>query len=123
MKDRDAARLAAGVVHASARASHKAVHSAIQSIDGVQQHVRLMQGAAQQVYRVSHTSVAAAPADQRSALEAQLSPARMAMSSSWTGLAQSASQASSEIVAASVQVRQHDKRAREAMGHSALYFA
>ena len=123
VQERDAARLAAGMMHASARASQKAVHSAIRSLDSVQQHVRLTQGAAQEVYRVSHRSVAAAPSEQRSALEAELKPPRMAMSSSWTGLAQSASQASSEIVAASVQVRQHDKRAREAMGHSALYFA
>ena len=123
VQERDAARLAAGMMHASARASQKAVHSAIRSLDSVQQHVRLTQGAAQEVYRVSHSSVAAAPSEQRSALEAELKPPRMAMSSSWTGLAQSASQASSEIVAASVQVRQHDKRAQEAMGHSALYFA
>ena len=108
-KERDAALVAVGSVYACDRASHKAVNRAIKSLAEVEQHARLAQGAAQQLAWVAHRAVAAAPAEQRAALAAQLAPPSMALSASRHGMAQSASRASSEIVASSKQVRQLNK--------------
>ena len=69
----------------------------------------MVQGAAQQVAQVARRAVASAPAEQRAALMSQLTRPSMALSASQHGLAQSATRASSEIVATSEQVRMLNK--------------
>ena len=55
------------------------------------------------------------PISRRPKFEAELARANLALSSSMCGMSQSVSRASSELVAASVQVRQHNKAAHAYM--------
>jgi hypothetical protein len=114
-KQKDAAMVTVGGMYQCERASHKKVHGAISSAADVLQHARLTQGAAQKMASLAHRALAATPADQRPALEAELSRARMGLSSSQHAMSQSVGRASKELVTASVQVRQHHKAAHDYM--------
>lgn len=115
VKQKDAAMVTAGGVYLCERAQHKKVHGAITSASEALQHACLAQGAAQKMGSLAHRALAATPAEQRPALQAELSRAQMGLSSSQYAMSQSVGHASKELVAASVQVRQHHKAAHAYM--------
>ena len=102
-----------GGVYLCERAQHKKVHGAITSASEVLQQARLAQGAALKMASLMHRALAATPAEQRPALQAELSCAQLGLSSSQHAMSQSV--ARKELVSASVQVSQHHKAAHAYM--------
>ena len=76
------ARVPGGVYSLCDRAQHKKVHGAITSASEVLQQARLAQGAALKMASLMHRALAATPAEQRPALQAELSCAQLGLSSS-----------------------------------------
>ena len=114
-KQKDAAMVTANGVYLCERAQHKKVHGAINSASEVKPHARLVQGAAMAAAALARRAVDEVPISRRPKFEAQLARANLAVSSSLYGMSRSVSHASSELVAASVQVRQHQKAAHDYM--------
>ena len=114
-QQKDAAMVTVGGVYLCERGAIKKVHGAIRSASEVQPQARLVQGAAQEAAKVARRAVSAVSASRRPVLEAEL--ARREDRPIWSlhGMSQSVSRASSELVAASVQVRQHNKAAHAYM--------
>ena len=114
-KAKEKAQAAASIVFQADRTSHKAVKRAIDIVSDVEQHARLVHGAAQQMHLAARRAMAAAPAEKRARLEAELSRPAKAISASLAGLRESRQGSSREIVAASVQARKINKQVCSAM--------
>jgi hypothetical protein len=114
-KQKDAALVTAHGVYLCERAHHKRVHGAITSASEVQPQARLVQGAAMAAADLARRAVDEVPISKRPKFEAQLARANQALSSSLYGMSQSVSHAGSELVAASVQVRECHKAAHDYM--------
>ena len=114
-KAKEKAQAAANIVFQADRTSHKAVKRAIDSVSDVERDAQLVRGAAQQLKLVAQRAVAAAPAEKRATLEAELARPALAISASLTSLRESRHSSSREIVAASVQARQTNKLVCSAM--------